>query len=229
MRSLIAFCVKQRLLVVFAVLALACGGIAALPRVAIDAVPDVTNVQVQVLTSAPALAPLEIERRVTTPVELAMGGLPHVAEIRSLSRFGLSAVTIVFEDDVDTYFARQLVFERLAEARSQIPSDVGEPELGPVSTGLGEIYQYELTANPLSRLDPMTLRTTQDWDVRRQLLDIPGVAEVNSFGGLQREYQVRLDPARLAAFGVTLRDVTEAVARNNANVGGGYIEHGGEQ
>ena len=158
-----------------------------------------------------------------------MSGLPDIEEIRSVSKFGLSAVTIVFHDSVDTYFARQLVLERLSQAREQIPENIGSPEMGPISTGLGEIYQYELKAAPGSGHDPTALRTIQDWNVRRQLLGVPGVTEVNSFGGLEKQYQVQLDPAKLQSYGLSLRDVLEAVARNNANVGGAYIEHGSEQ
>jgi cobalt-zinc-cadmium resistance protein CzcA len=158
-----------------------------------------------------------------------MSGLPGIEEIRSVSKFGLSAVTVVFGDSTDIYFARQLVLERLSQAREQIPAGVGSPEMGPVSTGLGEIYQYELRAAPGSGYDPTSLRTVQDWIVRRQLLGVPGIVEVNSFGGLEKQYQVRLDPARLQSYGLSLRDVLEAVGRNNANVGGAYIEHGSEQ
>lgn len=208
---------------------LAAAGWYSLRRLPIDAVPDVTNVQVQVLTAAPSLAPLEIERQITFPVEVAMSGLPGIQEIRSVSKFGLSAVTIVFNDSVDTYFARQLVHERLSQAGEQIPENIGSPELGPISTGLGEIYQYELKGAPGSGYDPIALRTIQDWNVRRQLLGVPGVTEVNSFGGLEKQYQVRLDPAKLQAYGLSLRDVLDAVMRNNANVGGAYIEHGSEQ
>jgi cobalt-zinc-cadmium resistance protein CzcA len=204
-------------------------GIYSLNRLPIDAVPDVTNVQVQVLTAAPSLAPLEIERQITFPVEVAMSGLPDIEEIRSISRFGLSAVTIVFDDSVDTYFARQLVLERLAQAREQIPESIGSPEMGPISTGLGEIYQYELKAEDKTKYDATALRTIQDWSVRRQMLGVPGVTEVNSFGGLEKQHQVRIDPTRLQAYGLSLRDVFEAVARNNANVGGAYIEKGSEQ
>ena len=179
------------------VLILIGAGLYCLQRLPIDAVPDVTNVQVQVLTGAPSLAPLEIERQITFPVEVAMSGLPGLKEIRSVSKFGLSAVTVVFDDSVDTYFARQLVLERLSEARDQIPAEIGAPEMGPISTGLGEIYQYELRGAPGSGYDATSLRTVQDWSVRRQLLGVPGVVEVNSFGGLEKQYQVRLDPTKL--------------------------------
>ncbi len=227
--ALIKFSVNQRLLVMLMVAILIGAGVYSFQRLPIDAVPDVTNVQVQVLTAAPSLAPLEIERQITFPVEVAMSGLPDIEEIRSVSKFGLSAVTVVFDDKVDTYFARQLVLERLSQARGQIPTSIGSPEMGPISTGLGEIYQYELRAAPGSGYDPTSLRTIQDWNVRRQLLGVSGVTEVNSFGGREKQYQVRLDPAKLQSYGLSLRDVLEAVGRNNANVGGAYIEHGAEQ
>ena len=227
--ALIRFAVSQRLLVLLMVLIMAGAGLYSLINLPIDAVPDVTNVQVQVLTAAPSLAPLEIERQITFPVEVAMSGLPDIEEIRSVSKFGLSAVTVVFHDSVDTYFARQLVLERLSQAREQIPENIGSPEMGPISTGLGEIYQYELRAAPGSGYDPTSLRTIHDWSVRRQLLGVPGVTEVNSFGGYEKQYQVRLDPAKLQSYGLSLRNVVQAVTQNNANVGGAYIEHGSEQ
>jgi len=227
--ALIRFSVSQRLLVFFGVAMLIVAGVYSLRTLPIDAVPDVTNVQVQILTGAPSLAPLEIERQITFPVEVAMSGLPDVDEVRSVSKFGLSLVTVVFEENVDIYFARQLVMERLSEAREQIPETIGSPEMGPISTGLGEIYQYELAAKPGSGYDAMALRTVQDWIVRRQLLGVPGVTEVNSFGGFAKQYQVKLDPSKLQSYGLSLRDVLDAVVRNNANVGGAYIEHGSEQ
>ncbi len=225
---LIRFAIKQRLLVLAMVFFLIVMGIFSLQKLPIDAVPDITNVQVQILTSAPSLAPLEVERQITFPVEISMSGLPGVTEIRSVSKFGLSAVTVVFDDATDTYFARQLVLERLSDVRRQIPESIGSPEMGPISTGLGEIYQYEITSSQSSR-DPIKLRTIQDWIVRRQLMGVPGVAEVNSYGGLKKQFQVRVDPARLQSYGITLRDVLSAVVANNENVGGAYIEHQGEQ
>ena len=225
--GIIRFAVKQRLLVMLMVAIMIGAGLYSFQRLPIDAVPDVTNVQVMVLTSAPALAPLEVERQITFPVEVAMSGLPNIAEIRSVSKVGLSAVTVVFDDSVDTYFARQLVAERLSQAREQIPASIGSPELGPISTGLGEIYHYEIKAAPGSGYDATSLRTIEDWNVRRQLLGVPGITEVVSMGGLEKQYQAQLDPAKLQAYGLTLHDVLEAVVRNNANVGGGYIEHGG--
>src|SRR5215831_1245292 len=227
--AIIHFAVKQRLLVLLMVGFMIGAGIYSFQRLPIDAVPDVTNVQVMVLTSAPALAPLEVERQITFPVEVTMSGLPDIAEIRSTSKVGLSVVTVVFDDSVDTYFARQLVAERLSQAREPIPASIGAPEMGPISTGLGEIYHYEVKADPGSTYDATQLRTIEDWDVRRQLVGVPGITEVTSMGGYEKQYQVQVDPAKLQAYGLTLRDVLEAVGRNNANVGGGYIEHAGEQ
>jgi heavy metal efflux system protein len=227
--AIIRFAVAQRLLVMLLVAIMIGAGVYSLRNLPIDAVPDVTNVQVQILTSASALAPLEIERQITFPIETAMSGLPGVEEIRSISRPGISAVTVVFNDSTDIYFARQLVFERLTQAREEIPSSIASPQMGPISTGLGEIYQYELRSGPGSGYDPMALRTIQDWDVRRQLLGVAGIAEVNSFGGFEKQYQVRVDPAKLQSFSLTLHDVLAAVINNNGNVGGAYIEHAGEQ
>lgn len=226
--ALIRFSVSNRLIVLLMVAIMAAAGIYSLNNLPIDAVPDVTNVQVQVLTAAPSLAPLEIERQITFPVEVAMSGLPDIVEIRSVSKFGLSAVTIVFDDSVDTYFARQLVLERLSDAREQIPENIGSPEMGPVSTGLGEIYQYQLSSTD-GTYDATGLRTIQDWNVRRQLLGVPGATEINSFGGKEKQYQVRIDPDKLQSYALTLRDIYESVSANNANVGGAYIEKGSEQ
>ena len=226
--ALIRFSVSNRLIVLLMVAIMVAAGAYSLKNLPIDAVPDVTNVQVQVLTAAPSLAPLEIERQITFPVEVAMSGLPDIVEIRSVSKFGLSAVTIVFDDSVDTYFARQLVLERLSDAREQIPENIGSPEMGPISTGLGEVYQYELKSSDGS-YDATALRTIQDWNVRRQLLGVPGATEINSFGGKKKQYQVRLNPEKMQSYGLTLRDVFASVSANNANVGGAYIEKGSEQ
>src|SRR5678816_899484 len=226
--SLIRFSISQKLIVLLLVAIMASAGAYSLINLPIDAVPDVTNVQVQVLTGAPSLGPLEIERQITFPVEVAMSGLPNVEEIRSVSKFGISNVTIVFSDSTDIYFARQLVMERLATAREQIPANIGSPEMGPIATGLGEIYQYEVKAdgNKYSAID---LRTIHDWNIRRQLMTVPGVTEVNAHGGFGKQYEVRLAPEKLQSFGLTLRDVYEAVTHNNGTVGGGYIEKGAEQ
>jgi len=237
-RRIVNFSLNNRLLVIigwFLVTAIGINSIAGLP---VDAVPDVTNIQVQVLTNSPGLAPEEVEKFITFPVETSMSGLPKVAEIRSVSKFGLSAVTVVFEEGTDIYWARQLVGERLSEARSQIPEGYGEPEMGPISTGLGEIYQFEVKGEPMcdpgdgdtdACYTPMELRTILDWHVNYQLRSVRGIVEVNSFGGELKTYQVTLDPHRLVAHGLTTGDVLTALQENNRNVGGGYIAHQGEQ
>jgi cobalt-zinc-cadmium resistance protein CzcA len=230
--KIIHFSLKQKLLIIFAVIILIAAGIAAFKQLPIDAVPDVTNIQVQILTSSPTLAPVEVERTITFPIEVAMNGLPDVEEIRSVSKFGLSLVTVVFKENVDIYFARQLVFERLQNAASEIPAELGKPVLGPTSTGLGEIYQYVIRPKGKTKQDStelMEMRTLQDWIAKRQLLTVPGVNEVNSFGGFEKQYQVLVDPQKLISYGITLRDVYEAVSENNSNAGGAYIEHSNEQ
>lgn len=227
--ALIRFSIANKLVVLLLVLIMAGAGAYSLINLPIDAVPDVTNVQVQVLTSAPSLAPLEVERQITFPVEVAMSGIPNVEEIRSVSKFGISNVTIVFEETTDIYFARQLILERMATAREQIPPGLGSPEMGPIATGLGEIYQYEVKAEPGSNYTATDLRTIHDWSIRRQLMTVPGVTEVNSHGGYGKQYEVRLVPEKLQSYGLTLSDVYDAVMKNNGTVGGGYIEKGAEQ
>src|SRR5829696_2986092 len=227
--ALIRFSIGQKLVVLLLVLIMAAAGAYSLINLPIDAVPDVTNVQVQVLTGAPSLAPLEVERQITFPVEVAMSGLPNVEEIRSVSKFGISNVTIIFEESTDIYFARQLILERMAAAREQIPPGIGSPEMGPIATGLGEIYQYEVKAEKGSNYSATDLRTIHDWSIRRQLMGVPGVTEVNSHGGFGKQYEVRIAPEKLQSYGLNLRDVYEAVTRNNGTVGGGYIEKGAEQ
>lgn len=217
---------RNRFLVLTLTVVLVVTGIAAARSLPIDAVPDVTNVQVQVLTTAPALGPEEVERFVTTPVELAMSGLPRLQEVRSVSKFGLSAVTVVFEDGTDIYFARQLVNERVQAAREAIPPGYGKPEMGPVSTGLGEIYQFEVRG---AGKTPMELRTILEWEISPRLRAVPGVVEVNAFGGELKTYEVQLHPERLAQYGVSLTQIFEALERNNANAGGAYIEKNAEQ
>ncbi|MEZ4432022.1 MAG: CusA/CzcA family heavy metal efflux RND transporter [bacterium] len=237
-RRLIDLSLDNRLLVVSAWLLVAVFGVRAMRALPIDAVPDVTNVQVQVLTNSPGLAPEEVERFITFPVETAVSGLPRVEQIRSVSKFGLSVVTVVFEEGTDIYWARQLIGERLGEAREQIPEGYGEPEMGPISSGLGEIYQFEVRGEPMCPTGapdtpdcytPMELRTTLDWVINFRLRSVPGIVEVNSFGGELKTYQVTIDPARLVAYGLTTGDVLDALRQNNRNVGGGYIEHRGEQ
>ncbi|ADO75966.1 efflux RND transporter permease subunit [Stigmatella aurantiaca] len=224
--QLIHFSIKNRVLVFLLAAVITALGLRALSQLPIDAVPDVTNVQVQVLTSAPGLGPVEVERFITVPIETAMGGLPRTEELRSVSKFGLSVVTIAFEDGTDIYFARQLVSERLQEARENIPEGYGTPEMGPTASGLGEIYQFEVRGEGKS---PMELREILEWQLIPRLRAVPGVVEVNSFGGELKTYEVQLDPARMTAYGLPLQQVFEALERNNANAGGAYIARGPEQ
>ena len=225
-QRLLEWSLRNRFLVLLLTGLLMAGGVWAARDLPIDAVPDVTNVQVQVLTSAPALGPEEVEQFITTPVELSMSGLPGLTELRSISRFGLSAVTVVFTDETDVYHARNLVNERLQGAREAIPPGYGTPEMGPISTGLGEIYQFVVRGDGKS---PMELRTILEWDISPRLRQVPGVIEVNAFGGELRTYEVALQPERLAAYGVSLSQLFEALERNNANAGGAYIEKNAEQ
>jgi heavy metal efflux system protein len=225
--ALLNFSVRQRMLVLLGTLVLTGFGVLALKQIPIDAFPDVTNVQVQVLASAGGMSPPEIEKLVTRPLEWSFAGLPRQTEIRSVSKIGLSLITVVFEDGVDDYFARQLVSERLQSVRASLPEGV-EVQLGPISTGLGEIYQYRLVSKD-PKYDITELRTIQDYIVRPILRTVPGVTEVNSFGGLVKQYQVIVNPDRLASFGLTLAQVFEALEKNNANASGNFIEHKSEQ
>jgi cobalt-zinc-cadmium resistance protein CzcA len=222
---LVEFSVQRRGLVLVAWAAIALGAGLSLSKLAVDAVPDVSNTQVSVLTSAPGLSPLEVEQYLTFPVETAMNGLPGVAEIRSVSRTAVSAVTIVFEDGTDTWFARQMVSERLKLAEGDIPPGYGRPELGPVSTGLGEIYEFYLVSK---KHTPMELRTLLDWVVAYKLRAVPGVIEVNGMGGEAKQYQMVVDPKRLAAYRLSLGQIHDILLSNNASIGGGYIEKNGE-
>jgi len=223
--KLIHFVLHQRLLVIVGAVVLIAAGVFAWKVLPIDAFPDVTNVQVMILTEAPGLAPVDVEQQITFPIELAMQGLPDVRQIRSLSKAALSQVVVVFEDHVDTYFARNLVFERLQSAKEELP-EWAEPEMGPTSTGLGEIYQYTLESNTRS---PMDLRTIQNWIIAPQLRALPGVNEVNSFGGFVKQYHVLVAPSQLLKYGITLADVLDALKKNNANAGGKFIIKGWEQ
>jgi cobalt-zinc-cadmium resistance protein CzcA len=191
----------------------------------IDAVPDVTNVQVQIITSAPALSPVEVEKYVSVPVERAMAGIPRTTEVRSISKYGLSVVTVVFEDGTDIYFARQLAGERLREAADAIPTTYGVPEMGPISSGLGEIFQFSIRNDHLTT---MQIEELLDWQIAPLLRSVPGIIEVNSFGGEDKQYQVMLDPKRLQAAGLSIAEVITAIEKSNANAGGGYIEHNRE-
>ncbi len=231
---IIRFAIEQRWLVLLAVLAMAGLGIYNYQRLPIDAVPDITNVQVQINTQASGYSPLETEQRVTYPIETVMAGLPHLEQTRSLSRYGLSQVTVVFKDGTDIYFARQLVGERIQQARDSLPAGI-TPTLGPISTGLGEIYLWTVEAEDGAKkpdgtpYTPMDLREIQDWVIKPQLRNVPGVTEINSIGGYAKEYLVAPAPEKLAAYGFTLADIVTALQRNNANVGAGYIERQGEQ
>ena len=224
--KIIKFSIKNKFLVGLMTLALIIWGVWSAMRLPIDAVPDITNNQVQIITSTPTLASQEVEQLVTFPIEQAIANIPGLEETRSISRFGLSVITAVFSEDMDIYFARQLVNEKLKEAQEQIPKGIGTPELSPVSTGLGEVYQYiirpkEQSKNKYSAKD---LRTMQDWIVARQLYGTKGIAEINSFGGELKQYEVVIDPNRLRAMGVSVSDLFTALEQNNQNTGGAYID-----
>jgi cobalt-zinc-cadmium resistance protein CzcA len=226
--------IRHRWLVMLAVLVMALVGVYHARKLPIDAVPDITNVQVQVNTEAPGFTPLEVEQRITFPVETALAGLPKLSGTRSISRYGLSQVTVVFEDGTDIYFARQLVNERIQQVRSQLPASL-QPAMGPIATGLGEIFMYTVEAKPGARRPdgkawtPTDLREFQDWVVRPQLRNLQGVTEVNTIGGFEKQFHVTPSPDKLRAYGITLQDIMNALARNNENVGAGYIERNGEQ
>ncbi|MDD2991318.1 CusA/CzcA family heavy metal efflux RND transporter [Zoogloea sp.] len=231
---IIRLAIEQRWLVLLAVLGMAALGIYNYQRLPIDAVPDITNVQVQINTAAAGYSPLEVEQRVTYPVETVMAGLPQLEQTRSLSRYGLSQVTVIFKDGTDIYFARQLVNQRIQEAREKLPAGI-TPTMGPISTGLGEIYSWTVEAEEGARkpdgtaYTPTDLREIQDWIIKPQLRNVAGVTEINSIGGFAKEYQVAPSPEKLASYGLTLNDVVTAIDRNNGNAGAGYIEKRGEQ
>ncbi|MAQ40368.1 MAG: CusA/CzcA family heavy metal efflux RND transporter, partial [Mesonia sp.] len=224
--KIIAFSINNKFIIGLLTLALIGTGIWSMMTVNLGSVPDITNNQVQVITQSPNLATEDIEQFVTYPVELSMGNLPGVTEIRSVSRFGLSVVTIVFEDDMGIYKPRQLVQEKLNEVRDQIPEKFGSPAMGPITTGLGEIYQY--TIKPQKEYDtvysPTELRTIQDWIVKRQMTLVEGVVEVNSFGGSIKQYEIAINPEKLNALNVSISQVFDALQKNNVNTGGAYIE-----
>ena len=232
--AILGFSIRQRWLIMLAVAGAAAFGAWNFTRLPIDAVPDITNVQVQINSKAAGYSPLEVEQRITFPVETAMGGLPKLDYTRSLSRYGLSQVTVVFKDGTDIYFARQLVNERIQQVKDQLPPGI-ETAMGPVSTGLGEIYMFTVEARPGAlksngeAFTPTDLRVAQDWIIKPQLRTVPGVIEVNTIGGFERQFHVLPDPARLMAYKLAFRDVMTALAANNANVGAGYIERNGEQ
>ena len=232
--AVLAFSIRQRWLVLVASFAVAAFGAWNFTRLPIDAVPDITNVQVQINSTAAGYSPLEVEQRITFPIETGMGGLPRLEYTRSLSRYGLSQVTVVFQDGTDIYFARQLVNERIQQVKDQLPTGI-QTSMGPVSTGLGEIYMFAVEGKPGARngngqaYTSTDLRTIQDWIIKPQLRTVPGVVEVNSIGGYEKQYHVLPDPTRLMAYKLSFREVMAALAANNANVGAGYIERNGEQ
>src|SRR5574344_1054583 len=225
-QKIVHFSVRSKLFVGLTTLMLLLGGLYAMWTLPVDAVPDITNNQVQIVTVSPTLAPQEVEQLITFPIEIAMSNIMKVQEIRSVSRFGLSLVTVVFDESVPTLQARQLINEQIQTVAGDIPEQLGTPELMPVTTGLGEIYQYVLKVDPKykNKYDAMELRTIQDWIVKRQLSGIPGIVEINSFGGYLKQYEVAIDPAALAALQITIGDVFESLSRNNQNTGGSYIE-----
>ncbi|WP_373532509.1 efflux RND transporter permease subunit [Vampirovibrio sp.] len=225
MEQFLANLIKQRLLICLAFVFVIIGGVFAYCNLPIDAFPDLTNVQVQVITEAPGMPPIEAEQLVTVPIESILNGLPKVEQVRSVSKFGLSIVTVVFQDNVNTYFARQLVNERLQSARSRLPDGIS-PQLGPITTGMGEIYQYVVEGKGYTARE---LKTLHDWDIKYQLRTVPGVNEVNTWGGQTQEYVITLFPERLTQYDLTLQNVFAALKNNNENYSGGIIEHGAEQ
>lgn len=226
LNKIIQFSIKNKLIISLFTAGLIIWGLYSFTKLPIDAVPDITNNQVQVITIAPSQSALDIERLVTFPVEQTMATIPGIEEMRSFSRFGLSVVTIVFKDKIDVYWARQQVNERLGQAKNQIPAGIGSPEMAPITTGLGEIYQYIVRAKEgyENKYSPMELRTIQDWIVRRQLLGTPGVADVASFGGYLKQYEIAINPDKLRSYNISINDLFTALQRNNQNTGGAYID-----
>lgn len=230
LKTIITFSIRQRFFVILAALAIVALGGYNFKILPIDAVPDVTNIQVQINTEASGFTPLEVEQRITFPIETTLAGIPRLKHTRSVSRYGLSQVTVIFEDGTDIYFARQIINAKIQEVKSNLPENV-EPVMGPIATGLGEIFMWSVEAEDGAEkiYSPSELRTIQDWIIKPQLMNIPGVTEVNSIGGYVKNFQVSPDPQKLIAYGFSFRDVIEALSRNNSNIGAGYIEHSGQQ
>jgi cobalt-zinc-cadmium resistance protein CzcA len=230
LEKIINYSIHNKLIVLLFTFGIIGFGLYSLSNIPIGAVPDVTNNQVQVITTSRNLATQDVEQFITYPIELEMANLPGVKEIRSISKFGLSVVTIVFEDNMGTYLPRQLIAEKIKSAEEKIPAGFGSPFMGPVSTGLGEIYQYILDVKPefKDKYSITDLRTIQDWIVKRQLSGIPGVVEVNTWGGKLKQYEVAINPNRLKAMNISVREVFSALENNNSVAGGGYIEKGNE-
>jgi len=224
--QVIKLTLENRFLVLMGTALMAVAGVNAALQLPIDAVPDMTNVQVTVITEAGSLSPVEVERYVTQPVEVTMGGLPDVEELRSISKFGISVVTIVFAEGSEIYHARQLVAERLSAAAALIPAGYGTPEMGPLTTALGEILQFEVRGKGYS---PMALRTVLEWDIAPRLREVPGVTEINTHGGYYQTFEVRPDPALMSSYSLTFAQIFQALESNNAAAGGGYVIHHGEQ
>ena len=234
LEKVLQFSIRHRWFILMASLAVAALGVFNYKNLPIDAVPDITNVQVQINTEAPGFSPLEAEQRITYPVETALGGLPSLDYTRSVSRYGLSQVTVVFKDGTDLYFARQLVAERLQQVKDKLPPDIS-PEMGPIATGLGEIFMFTVKPEPGAKnpdgtpVTPTDLRTIQDWVIKPQLRNVPGVVEVNTIGGFQKEFHVTPDPDKMLSYDIGLGEIMEALEKNNSNVGAGFIERNGEQ
>ncbi|PIX32992.1 MAG: CusA/CzcA family heavy metal efflux RND transporter, partial [Bacteroidetes bacterium CG_4_8_14_3_um_filter_31_14] len=224
--KIISFSIKNKIIIGLFVFALIVWGIFSLNELPIDAVPDITNNQVQIISVAPTLAANEVEQFITAPIEISVANIPYQVELRSISRLGLSVVTVVFNDNVDMYWARQQISERLKEAESTIPEGITKPELAPISTGLGEIYQYVLHIKHgyEKKYNATELRTIQDWIIRRGMLGTPGVADVNSYGGFVKQYEIAVNPERLRSMNVTLSEIFEALEKNNQNTGSAYID-----
>lgn len=229
LNRIIDWSVANRLLVVLSLLVAVGAAVVLIPRLNLDAFPDVTNVQVQINTEAQGLAAEEVEQLITYPIEAVMYALPDVQEVRSISKTGLSVITVVFNEGTDIYFARQLVFERLQEAREQIPDGVGSPEMGPNTSGLGQVYQYILRSENPDKHDAIALRSLNDWVVKLLLLPLDGITDVLSYGGEVRQYQVQVDPSKQLSYGISIAEIAEAIENNNRNAGGWYLDRGAEQ
>src|SRR5512133_2744309 len=223
---IIHFSIMNKFIIILFVLALIGWGTYSLSKLPIDAIPDITNNQVQAISLAPSLAVQEVESFIPAPIEVAVANIPDIIELRSISRLGLSVITVVFEDNVDIYWARQQLTERLKEAEEAIPSGLAQISLAPISTGLGEIYQYRLAVKKghEKEFNPMELRTLQDWVVRREMLGTTGVADINSYGGFVKQYEIGVNPERLRGMNLTLNDIFEALEHNNENTGSAYID-----
>ncbi len=223
---IIHFSIKNKFIIGLFILALIGWGTYSLTNLPVDAIPDITNNQVQIISLAPSLAVQEVESFITAPIEVAVANIPDIIELRSISRLGLSVITVVFKDGVDVYWARQQLSERLKEAEEVIPEGLAQISLAPVSTGLGEIFQYRLAVKKgyENEFNPMELRTIQDWIIRREMLGTPGVADINSYGGFVKQYEIAVNPEQLRSMNLTLTDIFAALENNNENTGSAYID-----